>query len=282
MWDWLTSSLAQRIINIYSSLTVSMKSVLETAKKTPKDFNPTLWNAVQKFNTTIVLPVGWSVLSAFLLLELLNVIKRTDAKGMEAIYFIMIVMIKIGIAKMIMENMTDIILMFFSVANHLLKNSESIFAGAGSSLVMKDSVKAALSDKVAKMDVLSCLGLWITMEIVGFCGKICSLLAQIIVGLRFIEIYVFTAVAAIPMATLVNEKYGDIGVNYLKRMAALALHVIFIVIVLYIYTVLVGAESMFTTSGVENTPFTALGYTILAVIALFQTGNWSKSLLGVH
>ena len=203
MWDWLTESLASEIISKFEALASGVTSLTEIAKQTPKEFNPTLWNAVNSFNRTAVLPIGWSLLSMFLLFELAAVMKRTDARGMDAIYWVSMVLLKIVIAKMIMENMSDIIMVFF-------------------------------------------------------------------------------AVASIPMSTLVSEKYGEIGRNYLKRMAALAVHVIFIIIVLYMYSLLVNGSTLFTTDDILSIGWSMLGYSILAVIALFQTGTWAKGLMGVH
>jgi len=65
-------------------------------------------------------------------------------------------------------------------------------------------------------------------------------------------------------------------------MAALALHVVLIMVVLWCYTKLVGTAT-FTSSGSDALSglSSALGYTILMVIALFQTGGWSRSILSV-
>ena len=65
-------------------------------------------------------------------------------------------------------------------------------------------------------------------------------------------------------------------------MCALALHVIFIVLVLYMYGLLMkGSMPTIDASNPMNALYEGFGYTILAVIALFQTGSWSKSLIGV-
>lgn len=281
MWDWLTGSLADRIIQIYQDLAVSMAEVSTLAQKTPKDFNPKLWKAVQQFNSKAVLPVGWAVLSLFLLLELANILKKTDAKGMDAIYWVSLVLIKILIAKMIMENMMEIIQMFFELSSFMLKRAGKTFTGT-ESFAVNASTKSAISDSVSKMNVISCLGVWVESELIGIAGMICAILSKLCVALRFIEIYVFTAIAAIPMATLVHDRYGDIGINYLKRMAALAIHVVFIIIVLFCYMVLVSDKTLFTSKNVLGALLGSLGYSILAVVALFQTGSWAKGLFGVH
>ena len=63
-------------------------------------------------------------------------------------------------------------------------------------------------------------------------------------------------------------------------MIALAIHVIFIVIVLYMYVILANGATISTTDATDMI-FQALGYSLLCVIALFQTGSWSKQLMGI-
>ena len=58
------------------------------------------------------------------------------------------------------------------------------------------------------------------------------------------------------------------------------LPVIFIIIVLYLYGMLASGATI-DTSSASNMLFQALGYSILCVIALFQTGSWSKQLMGI-
>lgn len=282
MWDWLTESLASEIISKFEALASGVTSLTEIAKQTPKEFNPTLWNAVNSFNRTAVLPIGWSLLSMFLLFELAAVMKRTDARGMDAIYWVSMVLLKIVIAKMIMENMSDIIMVFFQLSGEMVRKGGNLFTPSSSAGVLDDTKKAALADAVSKLNVLQCLGLWIEVELIGMAGNVCAMISKALIGLRFIEIYVFTAVASIPMSTLVSEKYGEIGRNYLKRMAALAVHVIFIIIVLYMYSLLVNGSTLFTTDDILSIGWSMLGYSILAVIALFQTVTWAKGLMGVH
>ena len=276
MFDWLEEGISEFIINTFSSMFTNFSSVYNTAIMSPSAFNKEIWDAVVSFNKNAVLPIAWSILSLFLLLELASLFKRADVKGMECIYWICQILLKIMFSKIIMENMTVIIDAIFEISAEIVSNSSFTLSELG------DISASEMGDALSKCSTLTLMGYFITSMILSFGAGIARILAEVIVKLRFIEIYVFTGVAAIPFATLASQEYGVIGKNFIKRMCALALYVIFIVLVLYMYGLLMkGSMPTIDSSNPMNALYEGFGYTVLVVIALFQTGSWSKSLIGV-
>lgn len=275
MFDWLEETIVNYIINVYMGLYTGLGDIYTNAVMSPSEFNPTIWNAVSEFNQNAVLPVAWSILSLFLLLELHSIFQRADVKGWDSIYWVAMIMMKCVFAKIMMENMTVII-------NAIFELSSTIISGNTQSVVAVTPNVTELADSITNQSTLTLLGYFITSLIISLFGGAARILADIVVKLRFIEIYVFTGIAAIPFATFCSKEYSVIGKNFIKRMCALALHVVFIVLVLYMYSVLVSAsQPTLSASEPMNALFEALGYSVLAVISLFQTGSWAKSLMGV-
>lgn len=130
------------------------------------------------------------------------------------------------------------------------------------------------------------LGTYICVLIASFGASICSTLAKLILMIRFIEIYIFTAMAPLAFATLPSQEYSGIGKNFIKRMFALALQGVMIVIACSIYLTILNALMANGVDSIVSNPMlgsiTLLGYNLLLVIVLFQTGGWSKQLLQVH
>lgn len=279
-WDWLKDNLADVVLGIYSEIGKGMTSVLSDAVKSPSVYNSTAWSSVTKFNSDVVLPIAWTILSLFLLIELVSLFKRADVRGMDSIYWVCIIILKILLAKLLMENMTTIINAIFDISSHMVTSAQSSFSSASDGFTLTNEAKANLSLAMSNESVLGMLGLWIIAVLVKVANSVCTVLAKVIVDLRFIEIYVFTAIASLPFATLSSNEYSSIGKNFIKRMIALALHVIFIIVVFFIYGALCNGATVDTTSA-SNMLVQALGYSILCVIALFQTGGWSKQLMGV-
>lgn len=272
--DWLSDGIVSYIVGVYKGFFANVSSLITEAMKTPETFNTTAWKAVTDFHNNAVLPIAWSVLTLFLLFELVKVIRKYNAQGQDLIYCLAIVILKIGIAKMVMENSLVIINMFFSIGSAILANGNKYIDTSGN--VTVDVTK--LTDALDKTNIVELLGLMLSSFIISLASSICNVLAFCVIRLRFVEIYVLSVIASLPLATLPHEEHSAIGKNYLKRFAGLATHAIYIVFVLYLYTILVSSEMFVgTNANALDGLMSGLGYSILMVIALFQTGGWAKS-----
>lgn len=280
MFDWLEDGIADFILTIYKEIGGGMSAVMAEAIKSPSVYNSTAWNSVTKFNNDVVQPIAWSLLSLFLLIELVQLFKRADVKGLDSLYWVCLIILKIMLAKLLMENMTTIINAIFDISATMVSSAKTSFTSNSNGFTITDAATQNLVRAMESEGTLGMLGLFFIGSLVKMINLGCTTLASVVVGLRFIEIYVFTAIASLPFATLASNEYGQIGKNFIKRMIALAIHVIFIIVVLYLYGMLASGATIDTNSA-SNMLFQALGYSILCVIALFQTGGWSKQLMGV-
>lgn len=272
--DWINDSIVDFVTTVYNGLFMNIKELYDLAIITPAAYNGDLWALVVNFNKIAVLPVAWTLTALFLTIELLNIIQRADAKGLEVIKLICNLMIKILLALFCMQNMTAIIEMIFEIVSSIVNNGSGLFKVAN-----RPIESTTISDALENESALVLLGLWVQCLIIQLGSNICFVLAKLVTQLRYIEIYVFIAVAALPFATLVSKEYGKIGEAYLKRLSGLALQVIFIVVVIYIYSILIRSEVFVVeNNNVTTSMWNMVGYSILLVIALFQTGGWSKSL----
>ena len=102
----------------------------------------------------------------------------------------------------------------------------------------------------------------------------------VIVYGRMIEIYLVTSIAPIPMATMVNREWGQMGQNYLRSLFALAFQAFLIIVCVAIYAVLI--QNIAVDTDVSKAIWTCMGYTVLLAFTLFKTGSVSKSIFNAH
>lgn len=110
--------------------------------------------------------------------------------------------------------------------------------------------------------------------------KILSVLITVIIYGRMIEIYLTASIAPIPMATLANREWGQIGTNYLRGMAALAVQGFFIIVCVGIYAVLIA--SIPDSADIHGALFEIAGMTILLCFSLFKTSSLARSVFAAH
>lgn len=285
--DELRDSFAEAIGDFFSNYFSSLDDVVKLAKACPSD-NITgfpsveLWNASKGMSTSIAVGVGSTIVALFLFFELASIFNRSDNKGWDGIYWILMAFLKMAFAVYLCKNMTVIIQAIFEIQALLVKNiSASNFSKELS--VQSVEISEQLTEYYKDVGLGGVMVGWFIGLIAQTVNNIAMVIVSLICKIRFIEIYVFTAVAPLPFATFTHRDYKSIGIAFLKRLMALALQGVFIVIVCYFYVTIANATiGDVTVDGSAIKPmFEMMGYSLLLLIAVFQTGGWAKSLLQV-
>jgi hypothetical protein len=95
-----------------------------------------------------------------------------------------------------------------------------------------------------------------------------------------IEVYLTISVAPIPLSTMVNREWGNIGNSYLKSLFALAFQGFLIMVCVAIYSVLL--QGITASANIHAAVWGCAGYTALLCMILFKSGSISKGLFSAH
>ncbi len=131
-----------------------------------------------------------------------------------------------------------------------------------------------------EMEIGPLFGLWFQSLFVGITMWALTICIFIIVFGRMIEVYLVTSLAPIPMATMTNREWGQMGQNYLRSLLALGFQAFLIIVCVAIYAALV--RNIAVTSDISYAIWTCMGYTVLLCFSLFKTGSLSKAIWGAH
>ena len=72
-----------------------------------------------------------------------------------------------------------------------------------------------------EMEVGTLFGLWFQSTLMGLIAWALAIAIFVVVYGRMIEIYCAVSVAPIPLATMANREWGQMGQNYLRSLLAL-------------------------------------------------------------
>lgn len=89
-----------------------------------------------------------------------------------------------------------------------------------------------------------------------------------------------TSLAPVPMATMMNHEWGQMGQNYLRSLFALGFQAFLIIVCVGIYAVLV--QNIALDGDVSYAIWTCIGYTVLLCFTLFKTSSMAKSVFNAH
>lgn len=280
--EWLREILVGGIINnlsgLFDSVNEKVGEISTQVGMTPQGWNSGIFNMIRNLSDSVILPIAGLILAFVMTLELIQLI--TDKNNMHDVDTWMFFkwIFKTACAVLIVTNTWNIVMGIFEAAQSVVNRAAGIIV-ADTSLNI-DSIVTGLEARLMEMEIGPLFGLWFQSLFVGLTMWGLTICIFIIVYGRMIEIYLVTSVAPIPMATMVNREWGQMGQNYLRSLFALGFQAFLIIICVAIYAVLV--RSIGTMEDISKAIWTCMGYTVLLCFTLFKTGSLAKSVFNAH
>ena len=185
---------------------------------------------------------------------------------------------KTACAVLIVTNTWNIVMGVFDVAQSVVNSASGIII-SDTSLTLSDHI-AEFEARLMEMEVWSLLGIWLESFIVGISMWALTICIFLICYGRMIEIYCVTSIAPIPMATMVNREWGQMGQNYLRSLFALGFQGFLIIVCVAIYAVLI--QNIVVETSITAAIWTCMGYTVLLCFSLFKTSSLARSVFNAH
>lgn len=215
MQKWIDDGLKAALDN-------NLKQIIEVVSNPPqlkegllkgvKLFNPEITKYMEQVNTMLIVPLAMLVFSFVILMkfyELLNA-KNTNWQ-IETKHYIRVV-IEGAIGYWFIRNSFTWVMASLEIGQWLNGKLSNFSNFTLSTSQLLNNVK------------LEDLGLaWALSFLVLGILKVLSFAMPLMLFALYLEIYVYIGLAALPMSTLMEEKWSNIGVNYIKNIFALSL-----------------------------------------------------------
>ena len=280
--EWLREILVGGIIDNLSGLFDSTNErVAEIAGQvgtTPMAWNSSIYNMVHSLSESVIMPIAGVILAFVMTLELIQLIIDKNNMNEVDTWTIFRWIFKTACAVIIVTNTWNIVMGVFDMAQSVVSSAAGVTLSEASLDI--SGIVTDLEVRLMAMDLGPLFGLWFQTLFVGVCMWALSICIFIVVYGRMIEIYLVTSIAPIPMATMMNREWGQIGQNYLRSLLALGFQAFLIVVCVAIYAALVG--NITASDNISYAIWTCMGYTVLLCFTLFKTGSMAKSIFHAH
>lgn len=286
LWDKVTEWLKELLIgSIMSNLTGlfdnvnrQVAGIADNVGATPQAWNGGVFGMIRNLSDNVILPIAGVILALVATLELIQmIVDRNNMHDMDT-FMLAKWVFKTACAVVIVTNTWNIVMAVFDVAQSVVSRASGLVIADTD--IRIDSVIVGLEAKLAEMELGALFGLWVQSMFVGFTMWALAICIFIITYGRMIEIYLVTSVAPIPMATMANREWGQMGQNYLRSLFALGFQAFLIIICVAIYAILV--RGIAVESDVSTAIWTCMGYTVLLCFTLFKTSSLARSIFHVH
>lgn len=286
LWDKVTEWLEELLIgSIMSNLTGlfdnvnrQVAGIADNIGATPQAWNGGVFGMIRNLSDNVILPIAGVILALVATLELIQmIVDRNNMHDMDT-FMLAKWVFKTACAVVIVTNTWNIVMAVFDVAQSVVSRASGLVIADTD--IRIDSVIVGLEAKLAEMELGALFGLWVQSMFVGFTMWALAICIFIITYGRMIEIYLVTSVAPIPMATMANREWGQMGQNYLRGLFALGFQAFLIIICVAIYAILV--RGIAVESDVSTAIWTCMGYTVLLCFTLFKTSSLARSIFHAH
>ena len=261
---------------MFTDMNNRVNDIATQVGQTPQGWHPGIFSLIRNLSELVVIPIAGMILTFILCYELITMIIEKNNMAEFDTFNLYKWIFKTFCAVFILTHTFDIVMFVFALAQNAVNNSAGIISG---SLDVNVAI-TELSNQLATMGVGELLGLYVQSLILRFVMMAVSICVFLIIYGRMIEIYLTISVAPIPMSTMINREWGNVGNNYLKALFALAFQGFLIMICVAIYAVLL--QGITSSSNIHAAIWGAVGYTILLCMTLFKTGSMAKSLFSAH
>jgi hypothetical protein len=286
IWDKITewlkgllvSGIMSNLTGLFEGINGQVTEIASNVGKTPQAWNGSIFNMIKSLSENVVVPVAGIILTFVLCLELIQMlIDRNNMHDFDTFIFFKW-LFKAAAAVLIVTNTWNIVMGVFDVAQSVV-NSAAGSIGSNTAIDV-NSVVANLEARLKEMDIGPLFGMWFQSMLMGIVTWVLTICIFIVIYGRMIEIYMVTSVAPIPMASMMNRDWGQMGQNYLRSLFALGFQAFLIMVCVAIYATLV--QNIAITEDVSSAVWTCIGYTVLLCFTLFKTSSLAKSVFNAH
>ena len=280
--NWLREILVGGIIDnlsgLFEQVNTQVGDIAGQVGTTPQGWNGGIFNMVHNLSETVILPIAGVILAFVMTLELIQLVTEKNNMNDVDTWMFFKWVFKTACAVLIVSNTWNIVMGVFEAAQSVVNSAAGVIIGSTSLDIT--TVMADLETDLMAMDIGPLLGLWFQTLLVHVTMWAVSICIFVVIYGRMIEIYLVTSIAPIPMATMTNREWGQMGQNYLRSLLALAFQAFLIIVCVAIYAVLV--QNIALSGDISGAIWSCMGYTVLLCFTLFKTGSLAKSLFNAH
>ena len=286
LWNRLTEWLKEMLVGgimdnltgLFDSVNDQVSEIAGTVGQTPQGWNGGVFSMIQNLSENVVVPIAGIILAIVVTMELIQML--IDRNNMHDFDTFMIYkwIFKTFVSVTIVTNTWNIVMAVFDVAQNVVNNAAGIIIS--DTALDLSSVVTNMETRLMDMEIGYLFSLWFQSMLVGMISWGLTISIFVIVYGRMIEIYLVTSIAPIPMATMGNREWSQMGQNYLRSLFALGFQAFLIIICVAVYAVLV--QTIAVDEDVIKAIWTCIGYTVLLCFTLFKTSSLSKSIFNAH
>lgn len=242
--NWIVQNL-QNALDTWNS---KLAEIWQLVTQTPETFKGgTIWEVIKNIHGAVQ-AIGLALLVLFFVVGVMKTCgSLTEVKKPE---HALKLFLRFAIAKIVVTYGMDLMLSIFKIIQGVIA---TIIKASGMGGASSTVLPQGIIDAVEKCGFFESIPLWAVTLIGGLFVTVLSFIMIMTVYGRFFKLYLYTAIAPVPLSTFAGEPTQNVGKSFLKSYCAVCLEGAIIVLACIIFSLFASSPPVVDTSATAVT-----------------------------
>ncbi len=257
----------QNLENALNTWNEKLTEIWQLVTQSPQTFKGgSIWGVIVSINGALQ-AVGLALLVLFFVVGVMRTCGSfAETKRPETALKIFV---RFAVAKGVVTYGMELMTALFSIAQGVIS---TIMSSAGLGAVQESTLPSEIVTAVEDCSFLESIPLWAVTLIGGLLITVLSFVMIMTVYGRFFKLYLYTAIAPIPLSSFAGEPTQSVGISFLKGYCAVCLEGAIIVLACIIFSLFAASPPVVDTSAAAvNMVWSYIGELVFNMLVLVGT-----------
>ncbi|MGN0364919.1 MAG: VirB6/TrbL-like conjugal transfer protein, CD1112 family [Suilimivivens sp.] len=269
--------------NMNSVLSNGMTLAHDTISQTPKEWNYVGYVFIKTASENAVIPVAACMISFVFSWQLISMVQESNQMHNIKPENMVVLLVKLGVCLLVCAKSFEIVNGLFDVSKWAVDNLPSGFSSYSGTIEKLPVPETLTSYNFGNVfEMLMNLLLTLLAEIITY---VLVVVIYVRVNIWFVELLIYMAAAPMPFSTFLNKEWGQIGMNYLRKILALVFEGFFMLLAFGLYQAITG-KVLNGFSTVSDSYLMSMVTSVGCGVAMFgvlnKCGSISASVFNAH
>ncbi|MCM1388118.1 MAG: CD0415/CD1112 family protein [Bacillus sp. (in: Bacteria)] len=279
LYSGMYSKCNKLFIGMFDSLNEKIGAASNTLRQTPEAWSSDAYNTVKTIAETAFVPIATCFIACILAWELVHLLQESNQMGGQIFEKLLVLLFTCVICVYMCSKSFDIVMFFFRLGANVTSKIGGSTIGQLGENVSIDNFLPQVEGEYDFGIVLEIAGDLILLAFANIIIFAIGVIIYIKVILWFLEFLIYASAASIPNATWMNKEWSQVGMNYIRKMLAVAFEEPFMLLLFAVYG---GVVSGIGSGDFKESVIMIIGCGIALAGMMFKTGNISASIFNAH
>lgn len=280
MYNGLYSVCNKLWTTMFDGLNNNITRSSQTLMQTPETWSSNAYGTVKNIAETAFVPLAACFIACILAWELVHLLQESNQMGGQIFEKLIILLFTCVICVFLCSKSFEIVMWFFRLGAEVTGNMAGTTAGTfGDGLTLDQFLPQPENGEYELSMVFELLGDLILLGIGNLVILAIGVIIYVRVAMWFLEFLIYASAASIPNATWMNREWSQVGMNYTRKMLAVAFEGPFMLLLFAIYG---GVVSGIGTGDFKQAFIMIIGCGFGLAMMMFKVGNITASIFNAH